>query len=126
MSQTAGQLRKILKCEVAVHRELLRLARSRHLLLRQGRFEEAADLAVMEAACIVTLRDLEASRREVTGAASTDAKDVAKLTRQIATLVRGLGAVERANATLWSQRVLAPALTAVAAATIPARQARLN
>src|SRR3989442_13199963 len=54
MGSTAGQLRQILERELAIHRELLRLARSRHLLLKQGRFDEAAALAVLEPPPIVT------------------------------------------------------------------------
>src|SRR2546428_703191 len=116
MGSTAGQLRQILERELAIHRELLRLARSRHLLLKQGRFDEAADLAVLEAAYIVTLRDLESRRRQLRHKTSTKVPDVATFTWQIATLVRGLGAVERANRTLWSERVLVPALAAMAGA----------
>ncbi len=126
MGATAGQLRQILERELAVHRELLRLARSRHLLLKQGRFDEAADLAVLEAAYVVALRDLEARRRQLRVTGSADIPDVARFMRQIATLVRGLGAVERANRVLWSQRVLTPVLTAIAAASTPRAQARLN
>lgn len=126
MDAAAARLRAILQREVVVHRELLRLARSRHILLRQGRFEEAADLAVLEAAYIVTLRDLEFRRstlaRQVPGADRVTVRS----TRQIAALVRGLGAVERANRGLWSQRVLAPVLAAVAAAARPAARAGLN
>lgn len=126
MASTAGQLRQILEHELAVHRELLRLARARHVLLKQGRFDEAADLVVLEAAYIVTLRDLEARRRQLRHRTATKVPDVAAFTRQIATLVRGLGAVERANRALWSQRVLTPALEAVASATTSRAQARLN
>ena len=126
MGSTAGQLRQILERELAVHRELLRLARSRHLLLKQGRFDEAADLAVLEAAYIVTLRDMESRRRQLRHKTSTKVPDVATFTRQIATLVRGLGAVERANRTLWSERVLVPALAAIASASTSRAQARLN
>ena len=126
MDAAAARLRAILQREVVVHRELLRLARSRHILLRQGRFEEAADLAVLEAAYIVTLRDLEFRRsrlaRQVPGADRVTVRS----TRQIAALVRGLGAVERANRALWSQHVLAPVLAAVAAAARPAARAGLN
>jgi len=126
MDAAAARLRAILQREVVVHRELLRLARSRHILLRQGRFEEAADLAVLEAAYIVTLRDLESRRstlaRQVPGADRV----IVRSTRQIAALVRGLGAVERASRALWSQRVLAPVLAAVVAAARPAARAGLN
>jgi hypothetical protein len=108
-----------------MHRQLLRLARSRHLLLKQDRFEEAADVAVMEAAFIVTLRDLEARRRQVARQASAETRSVAKLSRQVTTLIRGLGAVERANFALWSQRVLPPAWTAIPISG-RARQAHLN
>lgn len=102
-----------------MHRELLGLARSRHVLLRQGRFEEAADLAVLEAAHVVALRDLETGRGRL-GRLSTEDPMAARSARQIAALIRGLGAVERANRTLWAQRVLNPVLAAVAAAPAPA------
>ena len=126
MGSTAGQLRQILEHELAVHRELLRLARARHLLLKQGRFDEAADLVVLEAAYIVTLRDLEAQRRQLRHKPSTNVPDVARFTRQIGTLLRGLGAVERANRALWAQRVLTPALAVVASGSTSRAQARLN
>ncbi len=119
MNAKAGRLRRILEREVAVHRELLRLARSRNVLLRQGRFEEAADLAVLEAVYIVTLRDLEAGRSRL-GSQSTKDPAAARSTRQIAALVRGLGAVERANRMLWAQRVLNPVLATVASGPAPA------
>lgn len=119
MSAKAGRLRRILEREVAVHRELLRLARSRHMLLRQGRFEEAADLAVLEAVHVVALRDLEAGRIRL-GRPSAEDPVAVRSARQIAALVRGLGAVERANRALWAQRVLNPVLTTVASAPAPA------
>lgn len=126
MDGAAARLRAILQREVVVHRELLRLARSRHVLLRQGRFKEAADLAVLEAAYIVTLRDLEFRRRTLAGQVPGADRVTVRSTRQIAALVRGLGAVERANRVLWSQRVLAPVLAAVAAAARPGDRAGLN
>lgn len=119
MNAKTGRLRRILEREVAVHRELLRLARSRNVLLTQGRFEEAADLAVLEAVCIVTLRDLEAGRSRL-GRPSTKDPTAARSTRQIAVLVRGLGAVERANRALWAQRELSPVLASVASGPAPA------
>src|SRR3989442_5929918 len=78
MGSTAGQLRQILERELAIHRELLRLARSRHLLLKQGRFDEAADLAVLEASYIVTLRELGASSRQLRHTTSTTVPHLAK------------------------------------------------
>ncbi len=126
MDEATARLRAILQREVSVHRELLRLARSRHMLLRQGRFEEAADLAVLEAAFVVTLRDLEARRGRLAGQLPGADRVIVRSTRKIASLVRGLGAVERANRTLWSQHVLAPALTVVATAHRRGDAARLN
>src|SRR5947208_15402112 len=100
MGSTAGQLRQILERELAVHRELLRLARARPLLLKQGRFDEAADLVVLEAAYIVSLRDLEARPRQVRHKTSTSLPDVAAFTRETGTLLRGPAAVERATRTM--------------------------
>src|SRR3989442_4616606 len=71
MGSTAGQLRQILERELAIHRELLRLARSRHLLLKQGRFDEAADLAVLEDASIVTPLEPAGERRDLPHTTST-------------------------------------------------------
>src|SRR3989442_1973931 len=82
MGSTAGQLRQILERELAIHRELLRLARSRHLLLKQGRFDEAADLAVLETPHIFTLRELEAKTRQLCHQTSPTRPDVAPVTRQ--------------------------------------------
>src|SRR5574337_1024439 len=105
VAQASGdQLRRILAQEVAVHRDLLALARTRHILLKQGRFDEAAELAVREAACIVTLRELETSRSRLRRMA-TPHRTPARPTRQIASLVRSLAAVERATRQLWHKRV---------------------
>ena len=105
MARASGdQLRRILAQEVAVHRDLLALARTRHLLLKQGRFAEAAELAVREAAYIVTLRELETSRSRLRRTARPHPPQ-ARSTRQIASLVRSLAAVERATRELWHEQV---------------------
>jgi hypothetical protein len=91
---------------VAVHRDLLALARTRHLLLKQGRFQEAAELALREAACIVTLRELETSRNRL-GRTSLQHRVPARSTRQIAALMRSLAAVERSTRQLWHKQVSA-------------------
>ncbi len=97
MARASGdQLRRILAQEVAIHRDLLALARTRHVLVKQGRFAEAAELAVREAACIVTLRELETSRTRFRRTATPHRAPV-RSTRQIASLVRSLAAVERAT-----------------------------
>ncbi len=101
---SGDQLRRILAQEVAIHRDLLALARTRHVLLKQGRFVEAAELAVREAACIVTLRELETSRSRLHRTA-TPHHAPARSTRQIASLVRSLAAVERTNRQLWHKQV---------------------
>src|SRR2546428_13991909 len=100
MSSTAGQLRQILERELAVHRELLRLARSRHLLLKQGRFDEAADLAVLEAAYIVTPPGLGARRRPLRPKTSTTLSGCGTVTRQVAPLGRGPWPGGRAHRTV--------------------------
>lgn len=105
MARASGdQLRRILAQEVAIHRDLLALARTRHMLLKQGRFAEAAELTVREAACIVTLRELETSRSRLRRTA-TSHRAPARSTRQIASLVRSLAAVERATRQLSHQQV---------------------
>ncbi len=120
----AEQLRRILARQVVVHRDLLALARARHLLLMQGRFQDAAELAVREAACIVTLRELETARSRL-GRQAAQRRAPVRATRQIAALVRGLGAVERANRTLWSRQVPAVMLPIFATTAAPAH-AHLN
>jgi len=133
MTAKTGRLRRILEREVAVHRELLRLARLRHVLLRQGRFAEAAELAVVEAAHLVTLRNLEAGRVRL-GRPPVRGPVAARTAQQIAVMVRGLGAVERANRTLannvggWRLRVGGPPAGSDHAATAatPAAHAWLN
>lgn len=100
---TARQVREILATEVAVHRTLLRLARMRHLLLRQGRTAESDDLAMLEAAHIMVLRDLEQRRSHLPDAGPAGARTTTGARRRIAALVRSLGAVERANALLLNR-----------------------
>ncbi len=105
MARASGdQLRRILAQEVAIHRDLLGLARTRHMLLKQGRFAEAAELAVREAVCIVTLRELETSRSRLRRTAMPH-RAPARSTRQIASLVRSLAAVERATRQLSHKQV---------------------
>lgn len=105
MARASGdQLRRILAQEVAIHRDLLVLARTRHMLLKQGRVAEAAELTVREAACIVTLRELETSRSRLRRTAASH-RAPARSTRQIASLVRSLAAVERATRQLSHQHV---------------------
>jgi len=101
---SGDQLRRILAQEVAIHRDLLALARSRHMLLKQGRFAEAAEMAVREAACIVTLRELETSRTRLRRT-ETPHRAPVRSTRQIASLVRSLAAVERATRQLSHKQV---------------------
>jgi hypothetical protein len=93
-------LRGILEQEVALHRELVHLARARHLLVCQHRFAEAAEVAVAEAACIVAVRELERRRSRLAGGAA-HTPEVARLRREIASLVRRLAAVERAAPAVW-------------------------
>ena len=105
MARASGdQLRRILAQEVAVHRDLLALARTRHMLIKQGRFAEAAESAVREAACIATLRELETSRSRLSRSATPHRAPV-RSTRQITSLVRSLAAVERATRQLWDKQV---------------------
>jgi hypothetical protein len=90
----------------------------------QGRFQDAAELAVREAAGIVTLRELETSRSRL-GRRTAQRRAPARSARQIAALVRGLGAVERANRTLWNRQAPATLLAIFATTAVPAR-AHLN
>lgn len=85
-----------------MHRDLLALARNRHVLLKQGRFQEAAELAVREAACIVSLRELEMSRSHLR--TLPQQRIPTRSARQITALVRSLAAVERATRELWTKQ----------------------
>lgn len=120
---TARQIREILATEVAVHQTLLRLARTRHLLLRQGRMDEAGELGMLEAAHIMVLCDLEDRRGRFPDSVPAVAQTAARARRRIAALVRSLGAVERANAALLERTALAavPALRPA-----PARAGAIN
>lgn len=103
MASQVEEIRHILTREVTVHRELLALARTKHCLLRQGRWQEAMRLSSVEASRIITIRALEARRSRLM---VNSPEIVAHLTwarRRIATLVRNLGAVERANLGLWTR-----------------------
>ncbi|MDR7437646.1 MAG: hypothetical protein QN127_08255 [Armatimonadota bacterium] len=118
MATGSDDLRRILEQEVAVHRELVRLARQRHLLLRRGKYAEAADLAVAEAACIVAVRDLERQRSRLAGV-GTGGPGASRLRREMGALVRLLAEVERAGQGAWLSHL-------VPSPDRAARSARLN
>lgn len=97
------EIRHILSREVTVHRELLALARAKHCLLRLGRWEEAMRLSSVEASHITTIRTLEARRSRLSVNSPEVVAHLSWARRRIATLVRNLGAVERANLGLWTR-----------------------
>ncbi len=100
MTDPADRLRWILEQEVALHRELVRLAHLRHLLLSQEKCAQAAEVAAAEAACIAAVRDLERSRSRLSGCAVGGA-EMSRLRRKIGILVRRLAALERASGSAW-------------------------
>ncbi|MDR7451423.1 MAG: hypothetical protein QN141_03570 [Armatimonadota bacterium] len=87
----------ILDQELAVHRELLAIARLRHRLLREGRFGGLYALRVAELARLSTLRRLEAARAPLEAAETAEVREIAP---RIAAIIRQLGRVERANQAL--------------------------
>lgn len=106
MDTVSEQMRDLLEREVELHRDLLALARARHCLLRQGRIAEVPQLVHMEARGISVLRDLEATRTRLAREFRNHvglADDLAVSRRRITALVRQLGAVERANRSLWNR-----------------------
>jgi hypothetical protein len=103
----AQQICEVLSTEIVVHYALLRLARTRHVLLRQGRTEQAGEIGLLEAVHRVARRDLEGQRTRLMASAPGAAKASAGVLRHIAALVRSLSAVERANQALMNQALLA-------------------
>jgi hypothetical protein len=103
----AQQIREVLSTEILVHRALLRLARTRHVLLRQGRTGEAGAIGLLEAVHHVARRDLEGQRARLMASAPVAAQASLAVLQHIAALARSLSAVERANQALMNQALLA-------------------
>lgn len=103
MAPEVEEIRHILTREVTVHRELLALARAKHCLLRQGRWEDAMRLSSVEASHIMTIRALEARRSRMMATSPEIVTHLSWAKRRIAMLLRNLGAVERANLGLWTR-----------------------
>ncbi|HXF83337.1 MAG TPA: hypothetical protein VNN19_11360 [bacterium] len=96
MSGTDGA---ILDRELALHRELLAIARLRHIALRQGRFSALYTLRAAEGSRLAELRRLEA----LAGPQRAASRERAP---QIASMIRRLGTVERANRALLVRHVV--------------------
>jgi len=88
----------ILDQELALHRELLAIARLRHRLLREGRLRGLYALRAAELVRVSALRRLEVARARLADAG--DAVEVRTITPQITATIRRLGRVERANRAL--------------------------
>jgi hypothetical protein len=99
MEHTGHDGQQILDRELALHRELLALARLRHIALRQGRLAALCTLRAAEAPRVSELRRLEAARSGLHGAGGEAAA-------QIAATIRALGSVERANRALLVSHVV--------------------
>jgi len=104
MEGISGHLREVLDQELALHRELLAIARLRHMVLRQGRVAALYALQAAEAARVTKLRRLEAVRKQLADAA--DGQELAAISPRIAETIRRLGAVERANRSLLARHVV--------------------
>jgi hypothetical protein len=96
MSSTDGA---ILDRELVLHRELLAIARLRHIALRQGRLSALHVLHAAEALRLAELRRLEALAEPHCGASRARAP-------QIASMIRRLGSVERTNRALLLRHVV--------------------
>lgn len=103
MEDARGQLKQILDRELALHRELLAIARLRHIVLRQGRVAGLYALRSAEVFRVSELRGLEAARARLAPEVTGDVLDAAP---RIAATIRRLGAVERANRSLLVRHVV--------------------
>jgi hypothetical protein len=103
MENAGGLLRQSLDRELALHRELLAIARLRHIVLRQGRVAGLYALRTAEVSRVCELRGLEAARARLVTEANEDVLDAAP---RIAATIRRLGAVERANRSLLVRHVV--------------------
>lgn len=106
MMDEVSAIRQLLDREINLHRELLALARLRHCLLRQRRWTEAMRLRWLEETKVSHLRTLEALRSRLAGRFAKQreiATHLASAARRIASLIRQLGAVERATQRLWKR-----------------------
>jgi len=104
MNGDRAELESILDQELALHRELLAIARLRHIMLRQGRVGALYALRTAEASRVSTLRRLGAARAHLAG--RSDAGERREVTPRIAATIRRIGAVERANRALLVRHVV--------------------
>ena len=102
MENAGGLLRQILDRELALHRELLAIARLRHIVLRQGRVAGLYALRTAEVSRVCELRGLEAARARLV----TEDREALDAAPRIAATIRRLGAVERANRSLLVRHVV--------------------
>lgn len=100
--------RQILDRELVLHRELLRMARLRHMLLRQGRLGEMRALYPVEARKVAEVRHLESMRGALAPRIQhrVTPSDLANATRRIGALIRRIGAVERASWALLARNAV--------------------
>jgi len=108
MDHDTIRLRQILDRELALHRELLAMARLRHILLRQGRITQLHVLHPPEATKVAEVRHLEQSRTALATRLRDRGTphDLAEATRRIGALIRRIGAVERANRALLARHAV--------------------
>lgn len=99
---TIRLLRQILDRELALHRELLAMARLRHILLRQGRITDLHVLHPTEATKVAEVRHLEHMRGALAARVHDGGapRDLTDRSRRIGALIRRIGSVERANRAL--------------------------
>lgn len=91
---------QILDRELVLHRELLAIARLRHIALRQGRLAALYPLRTAEGSRVSELRGLEAARPAVGGNRGGETAP------RIAAMIRRLGSVERANRALLVRHIV--------------------
>lgn len=99
MDRSGGELKQILERELALHRELLAIARLRHIMLLQGRLAALYALRAAEEPRVTELRRLEAGRARLDGSG-------AEAGPRIAAMIRALGSVERANRLLLVRHIV--------------------
>lgn len=101
MDHDTIRLRQILDRELALHRELLAMARLRHILLRQGRITQLHVLHPPEATKVAEVRHLEQSRT----ALATRLRDRGT-PHDLSEATRRIGAVERTNRALLARHAV--------------------
>ncbi|GEM_PF-2708689 len=105
---TIRLLRQILDRELVLHRELLAMARLRHILLCQGRIDDLRALYPAEARKVAEVRHLEEMRGTLAPQIHDRVAppDLAEATRRIGALIRRIGAVERASWALLARHAV--------------------